>query len=126
MPALLTFAALTGLGLGPTLRHYLSMSIGSATVPDAATLTATVTQALTGYVLRTGIAFSRIEDFLFAGLVVVLRASIAALFVPVLQVSGSAIAALVCSGFILHDASRLLRCEEDHYVMAACGLYLKG
>ena len=64
--------------------------------------------------------------FLFAGQVVVLLASIVALFVPALQVGVSAVAALLFSGFILHDTSRLLRGEEDHYVMAACGMYLNG
>lgn len=62
--------------------------------------------------------------FLFAGLIVVLLASVAALFVPALQAGVSAVAALLFSGFILFDTSRLLRGEEDNYVMAACSMYL--
>jgi modulator of FtsH protease len=34
------------------------------------------------------------------------------------------VAALLFSGFILFDTSRLLRGEEDNYVMAACCMYL--
>ena len=41
--------------------------------------------------------------FLFAGLIVVILASIAAMFVPAMQVGVSAVAALLFSGFILYD-----------------------
>lgn len=124
VPAMLTFTGLSGLGLGPTLSHYLSMPGGSATVLSAAALTTAVTLALTAYVQRTGKDFSRMGGFLFGGLVIVLLTSIVALFVPALQIGVSAVAALLFSGFILHDTSRLLRGEEDNYVMAACGMYL--
>lgn len=62
--------------------------------------------------------------FLFAGLIVVILASIAALFVPAMHAGVSAVAALLFSGFILYDTSRLVRGEEDNYVMAAVNMYL--
>lgn len=124
VPAMLTFTALSGLGLGPTLSHYLSLPGGSGTVMTAAVLTTAVTLALTGYVHKTGKDFTRMGGFLFAGLIVVLLASIAALFVPAMQAGVSAVAALLFSGFILFDTSRLVRGEETNYVMAACSMYL--
>lgn len=124
VPAMLTFTGLSGLGLGPTLSHYLAMPGGSSTVLTAAAITTAVTLALTGYVHKTGKDFSRMGGFLFAGLIVVLLASIAALFVPAMQAGVSAVAALLFSGFILFDTSRLVRGEEDNYVMAAVSMYL--
>jgi modulator of FtsH protease len=90
----------------------------------AAVLTTAVTLALTGYVHKTGKDFTRMGGFLFAGLIVVILASIAAIFVPAMQAGVSAVAALLFSGFILYDTSRLIRGEEDNYVMAACSMYL--
>lgn len=124
VPAMLTFTGLSGLGLGPTLTHYVSLPGGSSTVLTAAVLTTAVTLALTAYVHKTGKDFTRMGGFLFAGLIVVLLASIAAIFVPVMQAGVSAVAALLFSGFILFDTSRLIRGEEDNYVMAACSMYL--
>ena len=124
VPAMLAFTALSGLGLGPTLGHYLGLPGGSATVLSAALLTTAVTLGLTAYVYKTGKDFTRIGGFLFAGLIVVLLAGIAALFVPAMQAAVSAAAALLFCGFILFDTSRLIRGEEDNYVMAACSMYL--
>jgi modulator of FtsH protease len=124
VPAMLTFTGLSGLGLGPTLNHYVSLSGGASIVLTAAVITTAVTLALTAYVHKTGKDFTRMGGFLFAGLIVVLLASIAAIFVPAMQAGVSAVAALLFSGFILFDTSRLMRGEEDNYVMAACSMYL--
>jgi modulator of FtsH protease len=43
VPAMLTFTGLSGLGLGPTLTHYISLPGGSSTVLTAAVLTTAVT-----------------------------------------------------------------------------------
>jgi len=124
VPAMLTFTGLSGLGLGPTLTHYLSLPGGSGTVMTAAALTTAVTLALTAYVHKSGRDFTRMGGFLLAGLIVVLLASVAAIFVPAMHAGVSAVAALLFSGFILFDTSRLIRGEEDNYVTAACSMYL--
>ena len=124
VPTMLTFTALSGLGLGPTLSHYINLPGGSSTVLTAAVLTTAVTLALTAYVHKIGKDFSRMGGFLFAGLIVVILASIAAMFVPAMQAGVSAVAALLFSGFILYDTSRLVRGEENNYVMAAVSMYL--
>ena len=95
-----------------------------STVLTAAVLTTAVTLALTAYVHKTGKNFTRMGGFLFAGLIVVLLASITAMFIPALHAGVSAVAALLFSGFILYDTSRLVRGEEDNYVMAAVSMYL--
>ena len=110
--------------IGPTLTHYINMPGGSSTVLTAAVITTAVTLALTAYVHKTGKDFSRMGGFLFAGLIVVILASIAAMFVPAMQAGVSAVAALLFSGFILYDTSRLVRGEETNYVMAAVSMYL--
>lgn len=50
MPAILTFTALSGMRIGPTLTHYINMPGGSGTVLTAAVITTAVTLALTAYV----------------------------------------------------------------------------
>lgn len=124
VPAMLTFTGLSGLGLGPTLSHYIALPGGSSTVMTAAVLTTAVTLALTAYVHKTGKDFSRMGGFLFTGLIVVLLASIAAIFIPAMHAMVAAAGALLFSGFILYDTSRLVRGEEDNYVMAAVSMYL--
>ena len=76
VPAMLTFTGLSGLGLGPTLTHYLSLPGGSGTVMTAAVLTTAVTLALTGYVHKTGKDFTRMGGFLFAGLILLVLAQL--------------------------------------------------
>ncbi len=124
VPIMLAFTGLSGLGLGPTLAHYINMPGGSSTVLTAAAITTLVTLGLTAYVFKTGKDFTRMGGFLFAGLIAVLLASIAAMFIPAMQAGVAAVGALLFSGFILFDTSRLMRGEEDNYVMAACSMYL--
>lgn len=124
VPAMLTFTGLSGLGLGPTLSHYISLPGGSSTVLSAAIITTLLTLALTAYVHKTGKDFSRMGGFLFAGLIAVILAGIAAMFVPAMQAAVAGVGALLFAGFILFDTSRLVRGEEDNYVMAAVSMYL--
>src|SRR5574343_1682923 len=124
VPAMLTFTGLSGLGLDPTLSHYINLPGGSSTVMTAAVLTTAVTLALTAYVHKTGKDFSRMGGFLFAGLIVVLLASIAAMFIPAMHAMVSAAGALLFSGFILYDTSRLVSGEADNSVLAAVSMYL--
>jgi modulator of FtsH protease len=64
--------------------------------------------------------------FLFAGMMVVVLAMIANIFLQMpalaLAVSGGII--LLMSGFILFDTSRIVRGGETNYIMATYGLYL--
>lgn len=118
------FTGLEGLSLGPVLSHYLSLAHGGSLVTTAVGLTAVITFALSAYVFKTGQNFSRWGGFLFAGLITVFIAGIAAMFFPVMQVAVAGVSALLFCGFILYDTSRLLHGEEDNYIMATVNMYL--
>jgi modulator of FtsH protease len=64
--------------------------------------------------------------FLFAGLIVVVLAVIASLFIqmPGLQLALSAAIILLMSGYILFDTSRIIHGGETNYIMATVGLYV--
>ena len=124
LAAVFGFTGLMGLSLGPTLTHYLAMPNGGSLVSQAVGLTALVTFGLSAYVVKSGRDFSRWGGFLFAGLITVLIASIAAIFIPAMQAAVASASALLFSGFILFDTSRLVRGEEDNYIMATVSMYL--
>lgn len=122
--SIFVFTGLEGLSLGPVLSSYLHMANGGSLVTTAAGLTAVITFALSAYVFKTGRNFSRMGGFLFAGLITVLIAGIAAMFFPVMQVAVAGVSALLFCGFILYDTSRLLHGEETNYIMATVNMYL--
>jgi modulator of FtsH protease len=64
--------------------------------------------------------------FLFAGMMVVILAMIANIFLqmPALALAVSSGIILLMSGFILFDTSRIVRGGETNYIMATYGLYL--
>lgn len=64
--------------------------------------------------------------FLFAGMLVVLVAILANIFLqmPALSLAISAVVIMIMSGFILHDTSRMIHGGETNYLMATIGLYL--
>lgn len=125
------FTALLGGALGPTLNHYLAMSNGSAIVTQALGSTALVFFTLSGYVLVTGKDFSFMRGFLITGLVIALVAMLGFFIAGMfgVQVSGAFLAlnamiALLMSGFILYDTSRIVNGGETNYLMATTALYL--
>lgn len=64
--------------------------------------------------------------FLFIGLLLLIVASIANMFlhIPVMQLTISAVAVLIFSGFILFDVSRVVTGGETNYIMATLAIYL--
>lgn len=125
------FTTLLGAALGPTLNHYLSMNNGSLIITQALGSTALVFFTLSGYVLVTGKDFSFMRGFLVTGLIIAIVAMIG-LFVASffgVHVSGAFLAingmiALLMSGFILYDTSRIINGGETNYLMATTSLYL--
>ena len=112
----LTFAwaGLVGFLLSPMVGAYLSLPGGNTIVLGALGTTAVLFVALAGYAAVSRRDFSFLGGFLFAGLLVVLLAIVANLFlqIPMLSVTISAVAVLLMCGMILYDVSRLLR--EGH------------
>lgn len=90
---------------------YLSMPGGTSIVVNALVATAVIFVGLAGYAVVSKRDFSFLGSFLFAGLLVVLLAIVANIFLqmPLLSVVISAVAVMLMSGMILYDVSRLLR-----------------
>jgi len=120
------FTGLLGVGLGPMLQSYLSLSNGPTLVATAMGGTGVIFLALSGYVLTTKKDFSFMGGFLMVGLIVVFGAAILNLFVgiPALSLAVSAGIILVMSGMILFDTSRIINGGETNYVRATVSLFL--
>ncbi len=81
---------------------------------------------LSGYALTSKRDFSFMGGFIFAGMMVVMIAVIANIFLqmPALSLAISSAIILLMSGFILFDTGRIVRGEETNYIMATYGIYL--
>ncbi|KUJ84676.1 BAX inhibitor (BI)-1/YccA family protein [Microbulbifer flavimaris] len=125
------FTGLLGASIGPLLNHYLGMANGGQVVMQALGTTALVFFALSAYVLTTRKDFSFMGGFLFVGLIAVLVSAIGMMiagffgvYMPVVQVALSGAIALLFSGFILFETSRIVNGGETNYLMATTSLYL--
>lgn len=117
---------LLGFGLGSILSMYLALPNGPQTVALAFGGTAAIFLGLSGYALTSKRDFSFMGGFIFAGMMVVILAIVANLFLqmPALSLAISSAIILLMSGFILFDTSRIARGEETNYIMATYGIYL--
>lgn len=117
---------LLGFGLGSILTMYLALPHGPQTIAMAFGGTAAIFLGLSGYALTSKRDFSFMGGFLFAGMMVVLVAVIANLFlqIPALSLAISSAIILLMSGLILFDTSRIARGEETNYIMATYSIYL--
>ncbi|WP_226649060.1 Bax inhibitor-1/YccA family protein [Microbulbifer variabilis] len=125
------FTGLLGASIGPMLNHYLGMAGGSQIVMQALGATALIFFALSAYVLTTRKDFSFMGGFLFVGLIAVLVCSLGmviagffGVYMPLASVALSGVIALLFSGFILYDTSRIINGGETNYLMATVALYL--
>lgn len=117
---------LMGFGLGSILSIYLALPKGPEIIGTAFGGTGIIFLGLSGYALTSKRDFSFMGGFLFAGMMVVLLAVLANLFMdlPALSLAISAGIILLMSGFILFDTSRIISGGETNYIMATYGLYL--
>ena len=120
------FAGLLGFGLGPILNTYLNTANGGQIIMTALGGTGIIFLALSAYALTTRKDFSFMGGMLMVGLIVVLVAAIANIFlaIPALSLTISAVVILLMSGFILFDTSRIINGGETNYIMATVSLYL--
>lgn len=120
------FTGVMGASLGNMLNHYLAMANGPALIMQALGTTALIFFALSAYVLTTRKDFSFMGGFLMAGMIAVLVAIIANIFlaIPLLQLVISSVVVLIMSGFILFDTSRIIHGGETNYIRATVSLYL--
>jgi modulator of FtsH protease len=118
---------LLGFGLGPTLNHYIALSNGPQIIATAFGGTGVIFLGLSGYALTTKRDFSFLGGFIFAGMLVVMLASLAGLFLnmPALHLAISAAVIMLMSGYILFETSQLVNNQgQTNYIVATVGLYL--
>ena len=126
LPAIFAFTGFMGASLGPLLNAYLAMPGGASLVTQSLAGTAFIFFGLSAYALQSKRDFSFMHGFLYAGLIVVLVAMIANIFlgIPALSLTISAAVVMIMSGLILFDTSRIINGGETIYIRATVGLYL--
>jgi len=118
---------LLGFGLGPMLNYYIAaFSNGPQIIATAFGGTGIIFLGLSGYALSTKRDFSFMGGFIFAGMLVVMMASLAGLFldIPALHLAISAAVILLMSGYILFETSQMVNGGQTNYILATVGLYL--
>jgi modulator of FtsH protease len=120
------FTGAMGASLGNMLNNYLSLANGPALIMQALGTTAIIFFALSGYVLTSRKDFSFMGGFLMAGMIAIIIAMVANIFlqIPLMQVVISSVVVLIMSGMILFDTSRIINGGETNYIRATVSLYL--
>ena len=123
---LLLMTGLLGWFLGPLLNYALAMKNGMHLVGYAAAGTGAVFLGMGAIATTTKRDFSFMGKFLFVGMIVLLLAMVANMFlqIPALALTISSLVIVVFSLFLLHDLSRIVTGGETNYVMATTGVYL--
>ncbi|MDD5330153.1 MAG: Bax inhibitor-1/YccA family protein [Sulfuricella sp.] len=123
---LLAMTFFLGLLLGPILQAALHLRNGAQVVGMAAGGTGAIFFGLATVATVTKKDFGYIGKFLFIGLILLIVASLANMFfqIPAMQLTISAIAVLIFSGYILYDVSRIVTGGETNYIMATLAIYL--
>lgn len=120
------FTGVMGASLGNMLNYYLAMPNGQSLIMQALGSTALIFFALSGYALTSKKDFSFMGGFLMTGMIVVVIAMIANIFLQIalMQVVISSVVVLIMSGFILFDTSRIINGGETNYIRATVSLYM--
>jgi modulator of FtsH protease len=123
---LLLMTFILGWWLGPLLSVALALRNGPQLVGFAAAGTGVIFFAMAAIATTTRRDFSFMGKFLFVGMIVLLIAMLANMFlqIPALALTISALVIVVFSLFLLHDVSRIVNGGETNYVMATTGVYL--
>lgn len=121
------FTGFMGYTLGPILNAYVgAYTNGTALIVQSMTGTAAVFIGLSLYALSSRKNFSFMGGFLMMGLILVIIAGIANIFlnIPALSLTISGVAVLVMSGLILYDTSRMIHGGETNYIRMTVNLFL--
>ena len=123
---LLGFTFFMGLMLGPLLRHTLGFSNGGTLIMTAFGGTACVFAVLASVATVSKRDFSAMGKWLFAGVIVLILASVANIFLGMsaLSIVISVMAIGIFSAFILYDVQRIVNGGETNYITATLSLYL--
>ena len=123
---LLLMTGLLGWWLGPILNVALTLSNGMALVGYAAVGTGAIFLTMGAIASTTKRDFSFMGKFLFVGMIALLVAMIANMWlqIPALALTISTLVVVVFSLFLLYDLQRIIRGGETNYIMAATGVYM--
>lgn len=123
---LLGFTFFMGLMMGPLLTHTLNYSNGASLIMTAFGGTAVVFAVMASIATTTKRDFSGMGSWLMAGVVVLLLAIVANIFLQmsVLSIVISVLAIGIFSAFILYDVQRIVNGGETNYVTATLSIYL--
>jgi modulator of FtsH protease len=123
---LLLMTGILGWWLGPLLTYVLAMHNGAGLVGYAAAGTGLIFFVMGGIATTTKRDFGFMGKFLFVGMMALLVAMIANLFlhIPALALTISTLVIVVFSLFLLHDLNRIVRGGETNYIVATTGVYL--
>ncbi len=123
---LLGFTFFMGLMLSRILQVALGFSNGGSMIALAAGGTGAIFATMAAIASVSKRDFTNMGKFLMVGLVVVLLASVANIFLqmPVLHLVVSAAVVLLFSGYILYDISNIVHGGETNYVTATLAVYL--
>jgi len=123
---LLGFTFFMGLMLTPLLRHTLGYSNGGSLIMTAFGGTACVFAVMASIATTTKRDFSGMGSWLMAGVVVILLAAVANIFLQMsaLSIVISMLAIGIFSAFILYDVQRIVNGGETNYITATLAIYL--
>jgi modulator of FtsH protease len=123
---LLGFTFFMGLMLTPLLRHTLGYSNGGSLIMTAFGGTACVFAVMASVATVSKRDFSGMGSWLFAGVIVLILASVANIFLglAIVQVVVSVLAIGIFSAFILYDVQRIVNGGETNYITATLSIYL--
>ncbi|MGE5493404.1 MAG: Bax inhibitor-1 family protein, partial [Actinomycetota bacterium] len=120
------FTFFMGLMLSRILQVALGFSNGGTLIATAAGGTGAIFFTLSAVAATSKRDFSGMGKFLFAGLIVVLLASVANIFfqVPALFLAVSAAVVVLFSAYMLYDINRIVQGGETNYIIATLEVYL--
>jgi modulator of FtsH protease len=123
---LLGFTFFMGLMLSRLISHTLGFSNGGTLIMTAFGGTAAILGVMATIATVSKRDFSGIGKWLFIGLLVIIVASIANIWLqlPALQLTISVVAIGIFSAFILYDVQRIINGGETNYVTATLSIYL--
>jgi modulator of FtsH protease len=123
---LLLMTGILGWWLGPLLSYVLALRNGVELVGYAAGGTALIFFVMGAIATTTKRDFSFMGKFLFVGMIALLIAMLANMFlhIPALALTISTLVIVVFSLFLLHDLNRIVRGGETNYIVATTGVYM--
>ena len=123
---LLGFTFFMGLMLSRLIGYTLNFSNGASLIMTAFGGTAIVFATMASIATTSKRDFSGLSSWLFAGMIVILLAAVANIFLQmsVLNIVISAIAVVIFSAYILFDVQRIINGGETNYISATLAIYL--